>query len=149
MQGKKIQMYATTAEEGPWIKACRTSSCIKNEMALVNLMWFNSLHTFPSQLESAWSLCSASADRVPATFWGCPSPSLPPEFFHRYAPPQTGNMVLKQSCVSEKLSALEFQSILPLKCVQGAERKWVRGCAVPCFSEHSHYRGSAETERGT
>lgn len=53
--------------------------------------------------------------------------SIPPtpllEFFHRYAPPQTGNMVLKQSGVSEKLSALEFQSILPLKCVQGAERK--------------------------
>lgn len=34
------------------------------------------------------------------------------------------------------------------KMCPGSGRKWVRACAMPCFSEHGHYRRSAETERG-
>lgn len=60
-------------------------------------------------------------------------------------PPQTRNMVLKQFCVSEKLSVLEFQSISLPKMCPGSRRKWVRAFAMPCFSEHGHYRRSAET----
>lgn len=58
-------------------------------------------------------------------------------------------MVLKQFCVSGKLSVPEFQSILLPKMRPGSRRKWVRVCAMPCFSEHGHYRRSAETERET
>lgn len=55
-------------------------------------------------------------------------------------------MVLKQLCVSKKLSALEFQSILPPKMCRGSRRKWVRVRAAACFSENGHYRWSTEME---
>lgn len=64
-------------------------------------------------------------------------------------PPQTRNTVFKWFCVSEKLSVAGFKSILPLKMCPGSRRKWVGACAMPCFSEHGHYRRSAETERET
>lgn len=63
--------------------------------------------------------------------------------------PKTRNTLLKRFCVSEKLSVPKFQSILPPKMCPGSRRKWVRVCAIPCFSEHGHYRRSTETKRET
>lgn len=55
---------------------------------------------------------------------------------------------VKAVSVSQKsFFVLKSQSILPSKVCPGSRRKWVRVCAMPCFSERGHYRRSAETER--